>query len=91
MEQQYELKKPRRAHFSSNLSVLIFLAAFVSEDGLVEHHWKESPISLANFICLSSGVCQGQDMGVVVVVLGLRWVWGDFWDSIGNVNEKIPN
>ena len=90
MEQQYELKKPRRAHFSSNLSVLVFLAAFVSEDGLVEHHWKERPISLANFICLSSGVCQGQDMGVVVVV-GLRWVWGDFWDSIGNVNEKIPN
>ena len=90
MEQQYELKKPRRAHFSSNLSELMFLAAVVSEDGLVGHHWKERPISLANFICLSSGVCQGQDMGVVVVV-GLRWVWGDFWDSIGNVNEKIPN
>ena len=89
MEQQYELKKPRRAHFSSNLSVLVFLAAFVSEDGLVEHHWKERPISLANFICLSSGVCQRQDM--VVVVVGLRWVWGDFWDRIGNVNEKISN
>ena len=89
MEQQYELKKPRRAHFSSNLSVLVFLAAFVSEDGLVEHHWKERPISLANFICLSSGVCQRQDMGVVVV--GLRWVWEDFWDRIGNVNEKISN
>jgi hypothetical protein len=89
VEQQYELKKPRRAHFSSNLSVLVFLAAFVSEDGLVEHHWKERPISLANFICLSSGVCQRQDM--VVVVVGLRWVWEDFWDRIGNVNEKISN
>jgi hypothetical protein len=89
VEQQYELKKPPRAHFSSNLSELMFLAAFVSEDGLVEHHWKERPISLANFICLSSGVCQGQDM--VVVVVGLRWVWGDFWDIIGNVNKKIPN
>ena len=89
MEQQYELKNPRRAHFSSNLSVLVFLAAFVSEDGLVEHHWKERPIGLANFICLSSGVCQRQDM--VVVVVGLRWVWEDFWDRIGNVNEKISN
>ena len=90
MEQQYELKKPLRAHFSSSISELMFLAAVVSEDGLVGHHWKERPISLANFICLSSGVCQGQDM-VVVVGVWLRWVWGDFWDSIGNVNEKIPN
>ena len=90
MEQQYELKKPPRAHFSSSISELIFLAAVVSEDGLVGYHWKESPISLANFICLNSGVCQGQDV-VVVVGVWLRWVWGDFWDSIGNVNEKIPN
>ena len=69
---------------------LLTLAAYVSKDGLVGHHWKERPISLANFICLSSGVCQGQD---VVVVGGgwLRWVWEDFWDSIGNVNEKIPD
>ena len=68
----------------------MFVAAYVSEYGLVGHHWKERPISLANFICLSSGVCQGQDM-VVVVVVGLRWVWEDFWDRIGNVNEKISN
>jgi hypothetical protein len=67
----------------------MFLAAVVSEDGLVGHHWKERPISLANIICLSSGVCQGQDM--VVVGVWLSWVLGDFWDSIGNVNEKIPN
>jgi hypothetical protein len=62
------------------------LAAYVSEDGLVGHHWTEKPIGLANFICLSTGECQGQVGG---------WVgeWGgedmgDFWDSIGNVNEE---
>ena len=27
------------------------LAAYVSKDGLVSHHWKERPIGHANFIC----------------------------------------
>jgi hypothetical protein len=40
------------------------LAAYVSEDGLVGHHWKERPIGLANFICLSTGERQGQEVGV---------------------------
>ena len=31
------------------------LAAYVAEDGLVGHHWKERPSGLANFICLSTG------------------------------------
>jgi hypothetical protein len=31
------------------------LAAYVSEDGLVSHLWKERPIGLANIICLSTG------------------------------------
>jgi hypothetical protein len=46
----------------------VSLAAYVSEDGLVGHHWKERPISLANFICFSTGECQGQEaeMGVGV-------------------------
>jgi hypothetical protein len=35
------------------------LAAYVSEDGLVGHHWEERPIGLANFICLSTGEHQG--------------------------------
>jgi hypothetical protein len=26
----------------------VFLAAYVSEDGLVGHHWKERPLGLAN-------------------------------------------
>jgi hypothetical protein len=44
----------------------VFLAAYVSEDGLVGHHWKERPIGLANFICLSTGERQGQEVGAGV-------------------------
>jgi hypothetical protein len=36
----------------------------VSKDGLVSHHCKERPIELANFICPSTGECQGQKGGV---------------------------
>jgi hypothetical protein len=42
----------------------VTLAAYVSEDGLVGHQWKERPIGLAIFICLSIGERQGQDLGV---------------------------
>ena len=42
---------------------LMSLAAYVSEDGLVGHHWKERPIGLANFICLSTGERQGEEVG----------------------------
>jgi hypothetical protein len=45
-------------------SELVSLAAYVAEDGLVGHHWKERPIGLANFICPSTGECQGQEVGV---------------------------
>ena len=40
------------------------LAAYVAEDGLVGHHWEERPLVLANFICPSTGECQGQEVGV---------------------------
>jgi hypothetical protein len=40
------------------------LAAYVSEDGLVDHKWKESLIGCANFISLSIGEGQGQEVGV---------------------------
>jgi hypothetical protein len=40
------------------------LAAYVSEDGLVGHHLKERPIGLGNFICLSTGEQQGQEVGM---------------------------
>jgi hypothetical protein len=56
------------------------LAAYVSEDGLVGHHWEERPLGLANFICLNTGERQGQEMGVSG--WGGREGLGDFWDSI---------
>jgi hypothetical protein len=40
------------------------LAAYVSEDGLVGHHWEERSLGLANFIFLSRGECQGKEVGV---------------------------
>ena len=43
---------------------LLTLAAYVSKDGLVGHHWKERPIGQANFICPSTGERQGQELGV---------------------------
>jgi hypothetical protein len=46
VEQLYEL---------TSTPELLTLAAYVSKDGLVGHHWKERPIGLADFICLSTG------------------------------------
>jgi hypothetical protein len=43
---------------------LLTLAAYVSKDGLVGHHCKERTIGQANFICPSTGECQGQKMGM---------------------------
>jgi hypothetical protein len=40
------------------------LAAYVSEDDPVGHHWKERPIGRANFICLSTGERQDQEVGM---------------------------
>jgi hypothetical protein len=45
---------------------LLTLAAYVAEDGLVSHQWKERPIGCAKFICLSTGEHQGQEVGVGV-------------------------
>ena len=41
VEQHYEV--------TSTLELLT-VAAYVAEDGLVGHHWKERPIGIANFI-----------------------------------------
>jgi hypothetical protein len=64
---------------------LVSLAAYVLEDGLVGHQWEERPLVLANFICLSKGECQVQEVGGVG-----EWgeCMGDFWDSIWNGNWK---
>ena len=78
VEQHYEL--------TSTLECLT-LAAYVSKDGLVGHHWKERPIGHSNFICPSTGERQVQQVG-----MGGQGScgegMGDFWDSIGNVIEE---
>jgi hypothetical protein len=51
------------------------LAAYVSEDGLVGHQWKERSIDPADFICLSAGEHQGQEVGV-------GW-WGGSGGGVG--------
>jgi hypothetical protein len=50
VEQQYEL---------TSTPELVSLAAYVLEDGLVGHHWKERLLGLANFICPSTGEMPG--------------------------------
>jgi hypothetical protein len=55
VEQHYEL---------TSIPELLTLAAYVSKDDLVSHHWKERPIGQANIICPSTGERQGQKMGV---------------------------
>jgi hypothetical protein len=65
----------------------VSLAAYESEDGLVVHQCKERPIVHANFICLSTGECQGQEVGVGGWESGWGECVGDFGDSIENVNE----
>jgi hypothetical protein len=55
----------------------VSLAAYVSEDDLVGHQWKERPIGLANFICLSTREHQDQEVGVGVMVVGGEGL-GDF-------------
>jgi hypothetical protein len=54
-EQHYEL---------TSTPELLTLAAYVSKDDLVGHHWKEMPIGQANVICSSTGECHGQKMGM---------------------------
>jgi hypothetical protein len=54
------------------------LAAYISKDGLVGHHWKERPIGLANFICPSTGEYQGQKGGVGGQGSGGGRIWGTF-------------
>jgi hypothetical protein len=55
VDQHYEL---------TSTPELVSLAVYVAEDGLVGHQWKERPIGLANFICLSTGERQGQEVGL---------------------------
>ena len=65
----------------------VSIAAYVSEVGLAGHQCKERPIDHANFICLNTGTHQGQEVGVCGQGNGGEGM-GDFWESIGNVNEE---
>jgi hypothetical protein len=40
-----------------------------AEDGLDGHHWEERPLGLANFICPSTGECQGQEVGYIYIYI----------------------
>jgi hypothetical protein len=57
----------------------VSLAAYISEDDLVGHQWKERPIGRANFICPSTGERQDQKVGVG----GWRSGWGSVWGTFG--------
>jgi hypothetical protein len=57
---------------------LVSLAAYVSEDGLVGHQWKEKLICCADFIFLSTGERQEQEVGVGRWGNGCGRVWGSF-------------
>jgi hypothetical protein len=84
VEQQYELTSAP----PSPPPELMSLAAYVSEDGLVSHQWKERPIGRADFICLSAGERQGREVGVGGLGEVVGEGMGDFWDSTGDVNEE---
>jgi hypothetical protein len=78
VEQHYEL---------TSTTELLTLAAYVSKDGRVGHHWKERPIDQANFICPSTGDTRAKNGNGWVGEWGGEGV-GDFWDSIGNIIEE---
>jgi hypothetical protein len=62
------------------------LAAYVSEDGLVGHHWKERPIGLANFICPSTGESWGSGRKS-----GEGRIWGSkHRKALSGVDTSLP-
>ena len=61
---------------------LMSLAAYVSEDDLIGHQWKERPIGRADLICLSTGELQGQEVGVGGWGSECGRVWGTFGISL---------
>jgi hypothetical protein len=63
------------------------LAAHISKDDLVGHHWKERPIGHANFICPGTREHQSQKVGIGRLGSGGEGM-RDFLDSIGNVIEE---
>jgi hypothetical protein len=66
---------------------LVSLAASVSEDGLVGHQWKEAHWSCKLYLPQYRGMPEPRS-GSGWVGEGIGERVGDFWDSIGNVNEE---
>jgi hypothetical protein len=66
VEQHYEL---------TSTPELLTLAAYVSKDGLVGHHWKERPIGQSNFICPSTGERQTLYAPVQGNARAKKWEW----------------
>jgi hypothetical protein len=65
------------------------LAAYVSKDGLVGHHWKERPIGQQTLYAPVHGNAKAKKWEWVVREVGGEGEgMGDFWDSIGNVIEE---
>jgi hypothetical protein len=60
---------------------LVSLVAYLAEVGLLSHHWEERPFGIANFICPSTGECQGQEAGVGLGA-GRGRRYRNFWNSI---------
>jgi hypothetical protein len=69
---------------------LMFLAAYVAEDGLVSHHWEEKPLILWRLYAPVQGNAKDRKQEWVGWVVGQRRGEGigDFWKSIQNVNEE---
>jgi hypothetical protein len=68
VEQQYEL---------TSTPELWTLAAYVSKDGLVGHHWKERPLDLQTLYAPVQGNARAKKGEWVGRGLG-GWVWGTF-------------
>jgi hypothetical protein len=61
------------------------------KNGLVGYHWKERPFGRANFICLSTGERQGQEVGEGGWGSGSGSVWGTFGIALEMQMKEIPN
>jgi hypothetical protein len=66
----------------------VSLAAYVAKDGLVDHHWEERPLGLANFIVPSTGEHGAKKWEWVGRGAGQGKGIGNFWDSIRNVYKE---
>jgi hypothetical protein len=78
VQQHYEL---------TSTPELLTLAAYVSKDDLVGHHWKESPLDLQTLYAPVQGNARAKKVGMGGYESGGE-VMGDFWESIGNIVEE---